>query len=239
MHVGCGPHDDDDRTCRRDDQYDSGEQSRAPGPYGTRATRNVRTCSGVPRAHVQLLHAGDANAQCCTHGDGPTHDRNDAGCCAAVSPADAGQTTDRRCVPCQLLHSCVAEHDDHADQPDTAQFTGHACALHGCDVAGLLAAVQSSSWPSEHVTDRDCTPPPHVLEHDDQVPASQCGHTCVLHAWVCVSTGHEVPPYAAGVMTNRDCVCEPPPHLAEHTVQADHADTAQLIGQACVLQDCC
>jgi hypothetical protein len=60
-----------------------------------------------------LLHAGDANAQCCTHGDGPTHDRSDAGCCAAVNPADAGHTTDRRCVPCQPLHSCVAEHDDH------------------------------------------------------------------------------------------------------------------------------
>jgi len=49
-------------------------------------------------------------------------------------------------------------------------------------------------------------------------------------------TSHALPPNAAGVKTLRDSVCLPPPHAAEHTDQADHADKTQSTGHGCVLQ---
>jgi len=93
--------------------------------------------------------------------------------------------------------------------------------------------------PSEHVTDRDCVPVPHVFEHVDQAPVIQFGHICVLHACDCVNTGHAAPPFADPVVIDRVCVCMPPPHFLEHVDHADQAVTTQLTGHACVLHACC
>jgi len=57
----------------------------------------------------------------------------------------------------------------------------------------------------------------------------------VLHDWVCVKTGHGMPPLAAATVIVRVDVCLPPPHWAEHTDHADQPLTTQLRGHACVL----
>jgi len=131
----------------------------------------------------------------------------------------------------------VAEHADHADQAPTTQLTAQAAELHACEATGLAPreAWQFASWPSEQVTERVWTPPPHDLEHTDQAPVSQFGHARVLHDWVCVKTGHGMPPLAAATVTVRVDVCLPPPHWAEHTDHADQPLTTQLRGHACVL----
>lgn len=132
----------------------------------------------------------------------------------------------------------VVEHADQADQAPTTQLTGQAAELQACEATGLAprAASHCSSWPSEQVTERVWVPPPHVLEHTDQAPVSQCGQTCVLHDCVCVNTGHGMPPLAAATVILRVADCLPPPHRAEQTDHADQPLTTQLRGHAWVLQ---
>lgn len=58
-----------------------------------------------------------------------------------------------------------------------------------------------------------------------------------MHVCVCVVTGHAAPPLAAGVVTVKVCVCEPPPQLALHPDQPDQVPT-QSTGQPCTLHGC-
>lgn len=93
-----------------------------------------------------------------------------------------------------------------------------------------MAFKQSALLPSEHRTERVRAPVPHCLEHADHGPVTQLGHLWVLHFCVCDKTGHAAPPKADCVMTVRVDVCEPPPQVAVHLDQADHADTVQAMG---------
>lgn len=86
-------------------------------------------------------------------------------------------------------------------------------------------------------------PVPHVLVqtvHPVQVDAVQwMGHGPSLQGWPSRSSGHPTPPYPALVITERLRVCRPRPHETEHSLQLLKFETSQLIGQACVLHDCC
>jgi len=55
-----------------------------------------------------------------------------------------------------------------------------------------------------------------------------------LHCCDCDSTGHALPPYAAGVTTVRVCDCSPPPHALEQVNQLPHSDTTQSTGHGSV-----
>ncbi len=46
------------------------------------------------------------------------------------------------------------------------------------------------------------------------------------------NTDEHAPPFAAGVVTVRDCVCVPPPHVAVHVDHADQALSTHGVGQA-------
>jgi hypothetical protein len=87
-----------------------------------------------------------------------------------------------------------------------------------CAGAGLL-----------HVRDCVSDPPPHVtvhvvpLAHSLQLPSM--GHGCVLQPIVCWSLPvHIAPPLAgAGLLHVRDCVSDPPPHVAEQAELLAHS----------------
>jgi len=76
--------------------------------------------------------------------------------------------------------------------------------------------------------------------HADQVVVSQLVHARVLQACDWTKIGQPLPPFAAAIMTERDCVCTPPAHDLEHADQSDHDETTQSTGHACVLHawDC-
>jgi hypothetical protein len=59
----------------------------------------------------------------------------------------------------------------------------------------------------------------------------------VLHAWLSISAGQAMPPFAAGVVTVRVRVWVPPPQVAEQVDQSLQGLTAQstAIGHAWVL----
>jgi len=133
----------------------------------------------------------------------------------------------------------AAEQSVQADQEDRTQSMGQACVLQTWEAMGLAeatSATQSASLPSEHVTARVWTPPPHETEQADQAPACQLGHTCVLHDWERLSTSHCLPPNWGCVAMVRVEVCLPPPHRDVHVDQADQLDSSQSMGQGCVLQ---
>ncbi len=80
----------------------------------------------------------------------------------------------------------------------------------------------------------------HVAEqalHSDHALTWQfTGQGRLLQVCVRVKSGHAVPPCAGFVTTERDWVCEPPPHASEQVVQADQGLTAQFTGHGRVLQ---
>ena len=58
-----------------------------------------------------------------------------------------------------------------------------------------------------------------------------------LHATDSVSAGHDVPPFAAAVVTVRERDCVADPHVAVHELHSLHADTAQLTGHVPATHD--
>jgi len=70
---------------------------------------------------------------------------------------------------------------------------------------------------------------PHGLVHADHADhadtAQLTGQARVLHCCDCDNAGHERPPWAAATVTERICICTPPPHVLEHADHADHALT--------------
>jgi len=142
----------------------------------------LRDCVDLPPPHV--AEHGDHVDQALTlqsTGHGQACDCDKLG---HAAPPLAG------CV--MMVRVCVCDtpqalgHTDHADHSLTLQLTGQPCVLHAWDLAGFVPAVSDSSQfaslPSEHETERVCTPPPHVLLHADHTPVTQLGHRCVLHA---------------------------------------------------------
>lgn len=142
----------------------------------------MRDCVDLPPPHV--AEHGDHVDQALTlqsTGHGQACDCDKLG---HAAPPLAG------CV--MMVRVCVCDtpqalgHTDQTDHSLTLQLTGQPCVLHAWDLAGFVPAVSDSSQfaslPSEHETERVCTPPPHVLLHADHTPVTQLGHRCVLHA---------------------------------------------------------
>jgi len=137
----------------------------------------------------------------------------------------------------------VTDQPDHADHAFSAQLTAQHVPPHASDwlrSVGHAAAPQAASTVTARLRER--VPVPHVCEHAlhcDQVFTSQfCGQQPVLH--VCESAicdDEHVPPHVSGVI-ERERDCEPPPHIAEHPPQADHAPMMQLAGQQPELHAC-
>ena len=125
----------------------------------------------------------------------------------SLPPFDAAVDTayDRDTVP----PSHVAEHEPQLPQ-DPAQSTGHAPVPHACD--SLLPSLTAQSLPplaavveTEYVL--DSVPPPHVAEHEPQLPqepTQSTGQTPVLQfcdSLVPSPTAQAVPPFEAAVDT--------------------------------------
>jgi len=132
--------------------------------------------------------------------------------------------------------------------PLVGATVGHACALHDCVCVFVDGSGHAKPPFDAAVTTLRticCTPPPHVAEHKPtawKAPITQStlggtgggravgpvvgatvGHTCVLHACICVlvdASGHATPPLAAAVTTVRTSCCCPPPHMTEHMPMA-------------------
>src|SRR3954465_5542581 len=81
-------------------------------------------------------------------------------------------------------------------------------------------------------------PPPHVAEQVDQslqaltAQSTGIGHAWVLHAWLSISAGQAMPPFAAGAVPVRLRDWVPPPHVAEQADQSLQALTMQSAGTA-------
>ena len=90
---------------------------------------------------------------------------------------------------------------------------------------------------------RVLVPPPQdalQLPHAPQDETTQgVGHGRRLHERVCdLSDGHFTPPNAAVTFTDRLRVCEPFPHVCEHTPHLPHTVISQSTGHA-VVPHCC
>ena len=143
---------------------------------------------------------------------------------------------ERACVP--PPHEAV--HDDHAENADTPQSTGHSCTLHT-----WVAKSDGHAWPpltTAAITLRtlSCVPPPHDAEHDCHELQSDTWqsteHGCALHARCSARSGHAAPPCCADVVIDRERPCQPPPHDFVHAVHAEKVDTTQCTGQEPKLQ---
>jgi hypothetical protein len=84
-------------------------------------------------------------------------------------------------------------------------------------------------------------PPPQTCEHCDQAvnPEStqSTGHACLLHLGRWSRAGHCLPPYRAGVTTERVRDLVPVAHDFVHAPNRDHRETAQSTGHRPRLQD--
>jgi len=115
----------------------------------------------------------------------------------AAPPLAAATTIDRVCV-CEPPPQ-EAEHLDHADQPLTTQWTGHAWVLHACCCVNDGHAVPPNA--AVVMTDRMdiWLPRPHGAEHaphgDHDDTTQLRGHGCLLQLCVCDSEGHAAPPF--------------------------------------------
>jgi hypothetical protein len=145
----------------------------------------------------------------------------------------------RDCVP----RPHVTEQDDHADHAERMQLEAQQVPPHMPDSingAGQSAPPHDCCMVTERLRRR--VPVPHVCEHalhcDQSLTEQSCGQQPVLHACESLICDDEhVPPHDSGVI-ERVRVCEPPPHVVEHALHADHAPITQLTGQQPVLQDC-
>jgi len=135
------------------------------------------------------------------------------------------------------------EQADHVDQALTWQCTAHGCELHfwDSDKDGHAAPPLALRVMTDRVLVWE--PPLHRAEHadhaDQPLTTQSTGQACVLQACVWAKGGHALPPKAGFTVMVRVCVRMPPLHGLVQVDQDDHGPTAQLIGQACVLQACC
>ena len=130
----------------------------------------------------------------------------------------------------------VAVHKSNALHAVTTQFTGHGSVLHTADWCVSGQECPGVALMSERVL--SCVPPPHVLLQSVNSPhapytqlgaAAGGGHSSVSQVWDWLtSVGHAVPPVAAGVTTERDRVCVPPPHVTVQSEKEPQADISQL-----------
>jgi len=121
---------------------------------------------------------------------------------------------------------------DHVPHVETSQLIGHAWELHACVSAKAGQIEPPYAGDVTTARRRVVEPPPHVAEQVDQLdhaPTSQLiGHAAVLQPCTIVNDGHGVFSGSVGCcVTVRVAVWLPPPHLAEHSENCDHADTWQ------------
>jgi hypothetical protein len=189
--------------------------------------RGCRVGKGVA-GHACVLHAVGA---VCTFNEGGGH---------AWPPLAAGVTTVRAIIctpPPQTTEQLPWGTKSLMTQSTAAgAVVGHACVLHGSGDTCTNVDGSGHAWPPwaaavTTVRNNICTPPPHAAEHapcglkpltkqsTGGAGVGGCvGHTCVLHATDCTlvaTSGHAVPPLAAGVSTERACICTPPPQATE------------------------
>ena len=92
------------------------------------------------------------------------------------------------------------------------------------------------------VFDLLCVPPPHVALQTLHSPQSDnwqsTGHDESLQLCVSSSGPQATPPFAAAVVTVRDLLCVPPPHVALQAVHALQTDNWQSTGHGESLQLC-
>jgi hypothetical protein len=90
---------------------------------------------------------------------------------------------------------------------------------------------------------RLCDPPPHFAEHLDHGNHAEVlqliGHGSRLHAELFFSLGHFWPLCCGFTVTDRLLTAVPPPHFLEQSPGLLHFETAQSIGQGCVLHCFC
>ena len=174
------------------------------------------------------------------HSTSSMHDRvSTAGGHAAPPPT--GGTSDRlRLWTPPPRH--VRVHGVKGPKLPTTQSKGHACALHERVSASSGQACPPLDGCASTERARDWTPEPHERLHGVYGPnddTMQCvGQSASVQARVCCicdGGGHAAPPCAAEATIDRDRVCVPPPHVAEHAEYALNALTAQSTGQGCAL----
>lgn len=135
-------------------------------------------------------------------------------------------------------------HWPQSDHEDWTQSTGHAALLHDRDSATLGHATPPDPALVVIVRERDCSPEAHDVVHALQVLhelyTQSTGHESLPHVRLALSAGHSSPLCCMATSTLRVWVCEPPPQVRVHSVQALHAETSQSIGQGVTAQvfDC-
>ena len=117
-----------------------------------------------------------------------------------------------------------------ADHSETLQSMGQLVSLQPFDCFSAGQPPPPAVACFVMVRLRSVEPPPHVFEHEAHTvhfeTTQSDGHGCALHADVCTSFGHSLPPYAA-TSTLRTRFFVPPAHVLVHGPYAAHGDTLQ------------
>jgi hypothetical protein len=130
----------------------------------------------------------------------------------------------------------VAVHAVNTDHGDSSHAVPHAPKLH---TLFSISAGQSAA-PAVIIRVRVIMPSSHVFVHVDHADHALTAHAHAISMHGRVSTfdaagGHGVPPFVAGVTTDRVRRSSPGPHGCEHVVHAVNADITQLTGQLATL----
>jgi hypothetical protein len=210
----------------------------APPHAGCTVAARVRVrFPPLPHVTLQLVHAAqpptahDAGQQPVPHGwlstspAAPGH--------GAALPVAAFVTVRVRCC---VPPPHVAVHAVNTDHGDSSHAVPHAPRLH----ALFSVSAGQSAAPAVIVRVRVITPSSHVFVHVDHAvhALTAHAHATTMHGRVSTfnaAAGHGVPPFAAGVTTDRVRRSSPAPHACEHVDHAVNADITQFTGQLATL----
>jgi hypothetical protein len=206
------------------------------------ATSTLRWRVWLPPPHVteHACHASHADISQSTGHESVLH-----ACVSSTAPHPVPPNCAATCVlrtRCCMPPPHVLEQSPHAPHCDCWQWMGHDIALQLCASVSCPQAFPPCSGCVVTMRARVCWPSPHVALHAAK-PAhadntQSTGQGSLLQLRVSTRAGHAVPPLATAAVTERERVCEPPPHVLVHDIHAEYVLTTQWTGHAPRSQVC-
>lgn len=177
-----------------------------------------RLCAPVPHVLVHEVHADQADVAQCTGHEPRLHCSVSTSGPHAGPPCAASVMTLRARVCVPAAH--VALQSLHGEKAEATQGTAQGAVLHVFvdERPGQAIPPCAASRATARVL--VCTPPPQLTVHPDHalqvVTMQSTAHGAMPHALVSIRKGQLVPPLAGAMVTERERVCVPPPHVFVH-----------------------
>jgi hypothetical protein len=194
-----------------------------------------RICSPPPQVAVHGVQSPKEDATQSTGQFDVLHTWVSSICKHCLPPKAGYVSTLRERVRSPVPH--VREHAPQSPNVSIAQSTGQFSMWHPCV---SCMSGHTAFWNSgRRLIVRVCEPPPHVLVHVLHAEAAVMAqsHASVLQLRDSRrSLGQTLPPKAEPLLTVRERMETPPPHVLEHGAQSDHSEAEQSTGQLCALQ---